>query len=51
MSIIIIGAGEVGYNVARRLSREMQDIVVGHGAQIHLGPLTAHDLRKDAEHA
>lgn len=28
MSIIIIGAGEVGYNVARRLSREMQDIVV-----------------------
>jgi trk system potassium uptake protein TrkA len=28
MSIIIIGAGEVGYNVARRLSREREDIVV-----------------------
>jgi len=28
MSIIIIGAGEVGYNVARRLSRERVDIVV-----------------------
>lgn len=28
MSIIIIGAGEVGYNVASRLSRERKDIVV-----------------------
>ena len=28
MSIIIIGAGEVGYNVARRLSRERENIVV-----------------------
>jgi trk system potassium uptake protein TrkA len=28
MSIIIIGAGEVGYNVAWRLSREHKDIVV-----------------------
>jgi trk system potassium uptake protein TrkA len=28
MSIIIIGAGEVGYNVARKLSREREDIVV-----------------------
>ena len=28
MSIIIVGAGEVGYNVARRLSREREDIVV-----------------------
>jgi predicted HTH domain antitoxin len=30
---------------------EMQDIIVEHGAQIHLGPLTAHEIRKDAEHA
>jgi len=28
MSIIIIGAGEVGYNLARRLSQEKKDVVV-----------------------
>jgi len=28
MSIIIIGAGEVGYNVARKLSQERKDIIV-----------------------
>jgi len=28
MSIIIIGAGEVGYHLARRLSHEKQDVVI-----------------------
>ncbi len=30
---------------------EMQDILVEHGSHIHLGPLTAPELRKDAKHA
>ncbi|HIE48416.1 TPA: Trk system potassium transporter TrkA, partial [Candidatus Bipolaricaulota bacterium] len=28
MSIIVIGAGEVGYNLARKLSQERKEIVV-----------------------
>ena len=28
MSIIIIGAGEVGYHLARRLSQEKQNVVI-----------------------
>jgi predicted HTH domain antitoxin len=48
-------AGDISLGKAAMLMgvshAEMQDIVVEQGSQIHLGPLTAHELRKDAEHA
>ena len=48
-------AGDISLGKAAMLMgvshAEMQDIVVEHGSQIHLGPLTAHELQEDAEHA
>ena len=29
MRVIIVGAGEVGYNIAERLSHEHQDVEIG----------------------
>ena len=48
-------AGDISLGKAAMLMgvshAEMQEILVEQGAQIHLGPMTTHELRQDAEHA